>query len=577
MRPLKDYFSISSVTAKLLLLLKRFPISVLLVAATEFYNEAVILERIKFLDRSDDLLCRSYLFITLGVFISVTAALWSEDIVDYVKQYAITAAVIALWGVYCFFIPIQNVTLIPEITTIGLAASLSIYFISFLKKDTDKAFWNFAMRVTFQYLLAICFGVIILIGLCGAFYAVGALFNVEIPENVYAHLASICLVLFTHLCFLANIPDKSAKHDNDIRLSKSMKALGLYVLMPLVVIYAVILYVYLFKIIIAWELPKGLVSWLVSSLACVGFLTVGILYPARLEEKNKAAVYMSRYFGLALLPLLALMTVGIFRRVYDYGITVFRGYLIVANIWLCGVCVYHFITKARRIKWILISFTVVALLSSFHFCGVMDVTKHILTAEIRGYVGNQKISIADINLSDSALFDKIGQENRKKVAQKIKYLRKTFGFESVQAFFERDATERNVLRFEKLWEETAPESNDNEDEDFFSNEWHNRLLDIKGYNKFAYVEYKNRQDDEKVRSSFNSNQLTIVCGAGSNKRTFNIPLIEEIRPLVNNPNKEIYLKTDEYLFLINTLGGYYYHSADSVALKRLEGYLFYNE
>ncbi|WP_461252226.1 DUF4153 domain-containing protein, partial [Treponema sp. R8-4-B8] len=121
------------------------------------------------------------------------------------------------------------------------------------------------------------------------------------------------------------------------------------------------LYVYLFKIIAAWELPKGLVSWLVSSLACVGFLTTWILYPARMEGKNKTVVYMSRGFGLIMLPLLALMTVGIFRRVDDYGITVLRGYLIVINIWLYGVCVYQFITKARRVKWIIISYAVFCL------------------------------------------------------------------------------------------------------------------------------------------------------------------------------------------------------------------------
>jgi hypothetical protein len=335
-----------------------------------------------------------------------------------------------------------------EALGIGMAASMSIYFTPFLRKSTDdKAFWNFAIAVTFQYNLAACFGMIIFAGLCGAFLAVGALFNVKIPTMAYMRLMSVCLILFAQLYFLANIPSKTAKHSSEIRLGSAVKALGLYVMAPLAAVYAAILYAYLFKIIFTWELPQGPVSWLVSALACVGFLTVMILYPARLEEKNKIILYISRYFGLAMLPLLALMTVGIFRRVGDYGITIPRGYLILINLWLYFACLYHFFTKARRIKWVLISFTAVALLSTLRFCGIPDVTRYILTTQVRGYTGNQKIS-----LTDKALFDNVGLENRKKAVEKIMYLHTIYGFKSVQALFENDINEDNVWKFSRIWE-----------------------------------------------------------------------------------------------------------------------------
>lgn len=606
MRTLKEYFSINTITAKLLLLVKRFPISVLLLAVTEFYNETLFLDGDFFSGRSDVFL-QTYLFLTLGVFISAVAALWSEDIVDYGKQYAITAAVLLLWGVYCFFLfkPLSHpdYTAYIEPVAIGLAVCLSIYFISFLKKDTDKAFWNFTARTTFQYTLATCFGVIIFAGLCGAFYAVGALFNVKIPGTVFKRLASICLILFTQIYFLANIPDKNAKHDGEIRLSRSLKALGLYVLAPLVAIYAVILYVYLFKIILEMELPKGFVSQLVSSLACVGFLTVGILYSARLEEKNKAVVYMSRYFGLAMLPLLALMTVGIVRRVSDYGITIFRGYLIVINLWLYGICVYHFITKARRIKWIFISFAAVVLLSSIRFCGLPDVTRHILTAEVRGYIGDNKISIADKDTAGiTPFFDKLGPENRKKIAEKMEYLRTTYGFESVKAFFESDVTEKDARYIENSWEydKLFAEQIARYDIEWetleVNNYWRNKTWNVTGYNTFAYIKHPNNYDNGQVRSSianikptnnydngqvrnsFEDYRLTVVCNpAGAKKRSFDISLVEIIRPLVNNAKPEMCLKGDGYMLLIDRFEGRYDKSADSVDLRLLEGYLFYNE
>ncbi|WP_461252298.1 hypothetical protein [Treponema sp. R8-4-B8] len=80
----------------------------------------------EFFDGRDYFFIRSYIFVSLGVFISAAAALWSEDIAGYAKQYAITAAVIILWGVYCFFMPAHGVTLIAESVAIGSAAFLSI-------------------------------------------------------------------------------------------------------------------------------------------------------------------------------------------------------------------------------------------------------------------------------------------------------------------------------------------------------------------------------------------------------------------------------------------------------------------
>ncbi|MDR2591300.1 MAG: DUF4153 domain-containing protein [Chitinispirillales bacterium] len=602
MRSLKEYLSISAITAKSLALIKRFPISVIFVLGTEYYWQRCLPDIGNigyFFSGGSEIDYRFYIFFTLGIYISIAAALLLEDIVvGYVRQYAITAAVMLLWGVYCFSLPGPHedfpLSQIIEIVTIVLLSFLPLCFISFLKKGTDNAFWNFTVLMSFQYTLASWFGSIIFGGLSGALLVVGALFDINIGTTIYLKLSTICLIVFTHLYFLANIPDKNVKHNNEILRIKPLNALGLYVLAPLVAIYAVILYVYLFKIIIAWELPRGLVTWLVSTLACVGFFTVGVLYSARLEEKNKAAVYMSRYFGLAMLPLLVLMTVGTVRRVSDYGITVFRGYLIVMNIWLYAICIYHFVTKARRIKWIFISFTAVVLLSSVRFCGVPDVTKYILTAQIRGYIGSGKIS-----LNDKAIFEKLGLENREKVVEKIEYLYSTFGVKSVQAFFEGNIDGGNIWDFARTWRKDEPpepkaeESDEDKENDapepvkdygkyFSSNEhWLNKKRDINGYGTFAYVYYPPRWDDKTVSSSFENNKLTIVCvnSASDKKKTFNITMTEKVRPIALDSSfmPKMYLTGNGYMFLIERFEGRYYKSADSVDLRRLEGYLFYNE
>jgi hypothetical protein len=59
-----------------------------------------------------------------------------------------------------------------------------------------------------------------------------------------------------------------------------------------------------------------------------------------------------------------LMTVGIARRVSDYGWTPNRCYILLLNLWFYGVYAWQFVVRGRRVKWIAISAVVVALVSS---------------------------------------------------------------------------------------------------------------------------------------------------------------------------------------------------------------------
>ncbi len=66
---------------------------------------------------------------------------------------------------------------------------------------------------------------------------------------------------------------------------------------------------------------------------------------------------------MIVVPLLVLMTVGIARRISDYGFTVNRAYILLLNLWFYGVYIYLFAVRGRHVKWILISAVVVAFVS----------------------------------------------------------------------------------------------------------------------------------------------------------------------------------------------------------------------
>jgi len=556
---MKKFFSIDSIAKKSALLAKRFPISALFL--TGFASLLFLL--INDFPISKELSFKLYFFFSFGAIISTVAMLYLEDYFDYSKQYIINATLMALWGVYCFFLPNKDnfhIDKIIELAAIGTVACLSLFFISFLRKDKNGAYWNFSMQNIEQFILASWFGVIIYGGLCIAILAIGVLFDIKISDKIYLNLSVACFVLFVPIYFLANIPDKIAKYNEKVTLDKHLKILALYILTPLAAVYALILYVYLFTIIFTWELPKGLVSWLVSVLACSGLLIITLLYPACVEAKNKFIVFLSRYFGLIIMPLLVLMSIGIFRRLSDYGITINRGYVLLLNIWFYGIYIYLFVVKRQGIKWIPISASAVFLLASVGFWNIPSITKHYIISELNEYLSGQKIIISDWQPGKD-----------KQIVEKIDYLYNSYGIESVKSFFNGEITYKIIYELKDKYAR----------KDYFSynnHEWFNKILRIEKFNSLVIFDFP---DDSKKNNeldySFKNNQLTIKVIPSD--KIFTILLKETALSLIEKEKdgEEKIFQGNDYIIYPISFYGDYYKDKDSVSLYYFKGYLFYNE
>ena len=53
-----------------------------------------------------------------------------------------------------------------------------------------------------------------------------------------------------------------------------LKVFSQYILLPLLLLYLVILYLYGAKIILLWDWPKGVVSWLIIAVAVLGIFAL---------------------------------------------------------------------------------------------------------------------------------------------------------------------------------------------------------------------------------------------------------------------------------------------------------------
>ena len=103
-----------------------------------------------------------------------------------------------------------------------------------------------------------------------------------------------------------------------------------YVLTPALLIYSVILYAYMLRILIQWKLPDGGVAYLVGGF--IGVALVCRLLQALVTKPHFKWFY--RYFSYVAIGPLVLLWIGIARRVGEYGLTEMRVYLVAVSLLL---------------------------------------------------------------------------------------------------------------------------------------------------------------------------------------------------------------------------------------------------
>ena len=177
------------------------------------------------------------------------------------------------------------------------------------------------------------------------------------------------------MLFIGRLPQGAQKHDTEVQANKFLNGIIAYLFLPLTAGYLIVLYVYAIRILVNWQLPNGWVSWLTIAIMAICIVIEFCLYPTRMAEKNKKVELLARWLPVLILPLLLLMTIGIIRRISDYGVSINRLYLIILNGWFYVVCIGLFINKARRIHWIPISFALTFLLTSALPVNVANYTK----------------------------------------------------------------------------------------------------------------------------------------------------------------------------------------------------------
>lgn len=305
---------------------------------------------------------------------------------------------------------------------LAFAFHLLVAFAPFADQGSVNGFWQYNKTIFLRILTAGFYAAVLFAGIAVAFLAVDELFNINIRSEAYLRLFALVTVGFMTIFFLAGIPKNITELDQEQSYPKGLKIFTQYVLIPLMSIYLVILLIYEIKIVIAWELPKGLVSTLILGYAVFGILSLLLIYPIREKEGNGWIKLFSKFFYLMMVPLIVLLILAITKRVGNYGITEPRYILIVLAVWLSGITLYFLFSKKQNIKIIPISLCIITLLC-------------VYGPQSASYVAKQS------QLSRLKRLQKANTEDAKSEMQEVvRYLVRQHGLESLQSFVKQDLT-----------------------------------------------------------------------------------------------------------------------------------------
>jgi len=380
--------------------------------------------------------------LSISFFLAVKTAGENREWTSLQLQLTRAAGVIIL-AVYYLFLPEDfepsNSEAFYKYSLFFLASHLLVSFAPYLGEKSVQNFWAYNKTLFLRILLSVLYVGVLYNGLSIAIYSLEILLEFDIAWIRYAQLGIFLIGIFGTWFFLAGVPHPNQLTDEEKAYPKGLRIFVQYVLIPLVVIYIFILYLYVGKILLEWQWPTGWVANLVLNFSIVGILGLLLLYPIQDEDDHKWVQLFSRGYYITLIPLIVLLMLSIWVRISEYGVTVNRYFVATLAVWLAAVVIYFLISKMKDIRMIPISLFLITILISLGPLSAFEVSERSQLSRLEGNLGKHGL------LSENGTVVKTNSEipfqDRKQISSGIAYLLNLKGVESIQPYFEQDLNE----------------------------------------------------------------------------------------------------------------------------------------
>ncbi len=249
----------------------------------------------------------------------------------------------------------------------GFAVALTMMFAPYIgRKSSEESLWQFnylngvGLAIAGISTLVLCAGLSAILGSMNYLFPI-----LDIPGRIYGDIWIFGAFFFGPVAFMYQIPRQFDFLAMDCDMPKGISFIANFLVVPLVLIYTFILYVYSAKIVALWELPKGNLAYLVTGFGAAGVAARLAVFPMRHTDTILLQQFY-KYFPYLLLIPLALLSLGIYTRISQYGVTEERYAIALALVWLAGLTAWQIVRpRAQHIKQVPMALAALMFMASF--------------------------------------------------------------------------------------------------------------------------------------------------------------------------------------------------------------------
>ena len=304
--------------------INRFPITMGMTAV--FVVNAIILTHQSYNSVNRDLYERILFAVAVAIPLTAAGKLLIEKLkLEGLQKLLVNAGSLVLPLAYYFSIPKDY----NEYFVMRFFALWAILYLVFLMVPYFYKRSGFSRYVLFlfgRFFLTVLYSGVLFAGLAMMVFTIEELFGVSWWDEVYLDVFIIIAGAFGVTHFLGSVPEIQT----DVALSafsKVFRGMFLFIILPIVGVYTLILYAYFIKILFNFELPEGVIGNLVLWYAMVSVATLFFIRDLR-DEIPWLNKFYKLYIPAMVVPL-AMLFVAIFIRIDAYGMTMPR-YFVVA-------------------------------------------------------------------------------------------------------------------------------------------------------------------------------------------------------------------------------------------------------
>jgi hypothetical protein len=376
----------------------------------------------------------------LGLALVAEKRKWGKALSFCVQGIGVILLVIYAFSIPSYIVQAPAIHLL-RLLILAVALHLFVAVAPFIASSELNGFWHYNKSYLFRLLPAILYSMVLFAGFSVALAALDNLFGMDIPGKRYAELWVIVVGLFNTWFFLSGVPEDLDSLEQSIDYPKSLKIFTQYILSPLILVYFIILYAYIAKILIAWDWPQGWVSKLILGFSATGLLSLLLLHPIREHAENTWIKKAWRWFFIILIPLVIMLPLAVWRRVSQYGITEGRYLALVLAAWLALMVIYFIFSRKNNIKVIPGSLCLLALLVCYGSWSVFSVSEKSQIGRLQALL-TKNFKLADGRIQKTP--SEVSNEDSRQISSIISYLHDFHGYDRIQSWFQQKLKQDSI-------------------------------------------------------------------------------------------------------------------------------------